>query len=86
MQTETIFVKIARKFRFLFMNSFMEKILRFFLHYFPTNQVLLTLIPTSLMFKSDAYRNANVDGLKVRLNLIHYHDHYTYWFSKNNTL
>ena len=86
MITETIFVKIARKFRPVFMNQFMEKILRILLHIFPLNQVFITLIPTSLMFKKDAYRNATINNIKLKLNLKYYNDHYTYWFSKDDIL
>lgn len=84
MNQEPIKIKIARKFRPLFLNRFMEKGLKKSLYYFPNNKVLYTLVPTSLMHKKDQRRQVSISGIKMELNLKHYNDHFTYWFSSTD--
>lgn len=81
MAQESVFVKIGRKCRPLFLNVAFERLLKYSLTKFPDNKVLKILVPPSYMINNDRVRSFNQNGIKMELNLRHYNDHLTYWFS-----
>lgn len=81
MAQESVFVKIGRKCRPLFLNVAFERLLKYSLTKFPDNKVLKILVPPSYMINNDRVRSFNQNDIKMELNLRHYNDHLTYWFS-----
>ena len=83
---KNFFAKICRKSRFIFLFKTTENILRFTLNKYPKNLYLSLLVPPHYCYKEDQIRDFNRDGIKMKLNLKHYNDHLTYWFSKKDKL
>lgn len=86
MNNETLYIRIGRKLRPLFLIRRLEILLKFFLNSYPNNPFLTIMIPPCYMYKKDTYRLAVCNGIKMEINLRHYNDHLTYWFFKNDIL
>ena len=85
MSQESILVKIARRFRPVFLNKTLENTLRNCYLKNQNNLFLEKMIPPSYLHKSVANRFLNWNDLKMHLNLRHYNDHQTYWFAGKDT-